>query len=111
MAFVAVAFFAVVFVAVVFLAVDFFAGADFVVDEVEAAAFLGSGLVLAGELSLVILVLPIALWSRPGVPGRPAPANQKSPPGDYWRRVTCTSTNIREVPEPEKMPESGLTSL
>jgi hypothetical protein len=26
-------------------------------------------------------------------------------------RVTCTSTNIREVPEPEKMPDSGLTSL
>lgn len=29
----------------------------------------------------------------------------------YCSRVTCTSTNIREVPEPEKMPESGLTSL
>ena len=29
----------------------------------------------------------------------------------YCRRVTWTSTNIREVPEPEKMPESGLTSL
>lgn len=29
----------------------------------------------------------------------------------YWRRVTCTSTNIFEVPEPEKIPESGFTSL
>ena len=29
----------------------------------------------------------------------------------YCSRVTWTSTNIREVPEPEKMPERGLTSL
>ena len=39
--------------------------------------------------------------AKPELPGRRG----------YWRRVTWTSTNIREVPVPEKMPESGLTSL
>ena len=118
-AFFAGAFLAVVFEAGAFVAVVVVAGVAFV--GVVAAAFRGSGVVV---LSLVVTVHVLPVVGRravgasadpaPPCPNRPtrAPSERAGVPSpDYWRRVTWTSTNMLDVPEPEKIPESGLTSL
>ena len=46
------------------------------------------------------------LWNAVNTPLRPDYTDRR-----YCSRVTWTSTNIREVPVPEKIPERGLTSL
>ena len=113
-------FFVVAFLAGDFLAEDFLAVLFLLGDD--EAAFFGVGAFVLDEVSSVVATV-VCLSVSDSVTSYVVPLGTSLPEigpscirpdqtaSCYWRRVTWTSTNILDVPEPEKIPESGLTSL